>query len=103
MKVRRLPTSTRSIPMTCDVTNVQTGTPMPRERQIWDPGAVKQGWEDRAQKWIEWARRPGFDGYWSYRDFFFDEVVPRAGRATLEGGCGEGRVARDLRDRGHPV
>jgi len=64
---------------------------------------VDQGWEDRAQDWIAWARRPNFDGYWSYRDAFLDEVLPPAGRATLEIGCGEGRVARDLAARGHRV
>jgi SAM-dependent methyltransferase len=64
---------------------------------------VDQGWEDRAQDWIAWARRPNFDGYWSYRDAFLDEVLPAVGRATLEIGCGEGRVARDLTARGHRV
>jgi SAM-dependent methyltransferase len=33
----------------------------------------------------------------------FFELVPRAGSATLEVGCGEGRVARDLAARGHHV
>ncbi|MHB1575763.1 MAG: class I SAM-dependent methyltransferase [Candidatus Dormibacteria bacterium] len=61
------------------------------------------GWEDRAQNWIRWARTPNFDAYWLYRDAFFAEVVPAPGRATLEVGCGEGRVARDLAARGHLV
>ena len=62
-----------------------------------------QGWEDRAESWLRWARSPNFDAYWLYRDAFFDEVVPAPGAATLEVGCGEGRVARDLADRGHLV
>ncbi|MGH7691786.1 MAG: class I SAM-dependent methyltransferase [Candidatus Dormibacteria bacterium] len=62
-----------------------------------------QGFEDQAQAWIAWARTPGFDSYWVYRDAFFDEVMPPAGAATLELGCGEGRVTRDLVARGHQV
>jgi SAM-dependent methyltransferase len=59
-------------------------------------------WEEQAQNWIAWARTPDHDVYWSYRDAFF-ELVPEPGRATLEVGCGEGRVARDLAARGHAV
>ena len=62
-----------------------------------------EDWESEAENWIAWAREPGHDAYWSYRDQFFDEIVPNAGRATLEIGCGEGRVARDLAARGHKV
>jgi SAM-dependent methyltransferase len=63
---------------------------------------TSQGWEDRAGAWLAWARTPGFDAYWSYRDAFFALVPPPAGR-TLEVGCGEGRVTRDLAARGHRV
>jgi SAM-dependent methyltransferase len=59
-------------------------------------------WEDEARNWIAWARTPQHDAYWEYSPLFFD-LVPPAGRATLELGCGEGRVARDLEDRGHRV
>jgi SAM-dependent methyltransferase len=58
--------------------------------------------EAHAGSWLAWARTPGHDVYWSYRDAFF-ELVPSPGRATLEVGCGEGRVARDLAARGHTV
>lgn len=61
-----------------------------------------QSWEEQARNWIAWARKPGFDSYWRYRDGFF-ELVPAAGRATLDLGCGEGRVSRDLTGRGHRV
>jgi SAM-dependent methyltransferase len=60
-------------------------------------------WEREAENWIAWARAPGHDAYWSYSPGFFAEVVPTAGRATLEIGCGEGRVCRDLAARGHTV
>jgi SAM-dependent methyltransferase len=61
-----------------------------------------QDWEQQAQNWIAWARKPGFDSYWRYRDEFF-ELVPPPGKATLDVGCGEGRVSRDLTARGHTV
>jgi ubiquinone/menaquinone biosynthesis C-methylase UbiE len=60
------------------------------------------GFEDRAQGWLAWARTPGHDAYWVYRDAFF-ALVPAPGAATLEVGCGEGRVTRDLAARGHDV
>ena len=60
------------------------------------------GFEERAQGWLAWARTPGHDAYWTYRDAFFD-LLPAPGAATLEIGCGEGRVARDLVARGHRV
>jgi SAM-dependent methyltransferase len=60
-------------------------------------------WEPEAERWIEWTRTPGFDAYWYWRDAFFDDVLAAPGRRTLEVGCGEGRVARDLGERGHRV
>ena len=60
-------------------------------------------WEWQAEDWARWARTPGHDSYWLFRDLFFDAIVPTPGRLTLEVGCGEGRVARDLAQRGHTV
>jgi ubiquinone/menaquinone biosynthesis C-methylase UbiE len=60
-------------------------------------------WEPEAENWVRWARTPEHDHSWIYRDAFFDEIVPAPGRGTLEIGCGEGRVARDLAARGHRV
>jgi SAM-dependent methyltransferase len=60
-------------------------------------------WEPDAENWIRWARTPGHDAYWYYRDYFFDQLVPPRGRRCVEIGCGEGRVARDLASRGHEV
>jgi SAM-dependent methyltransferase len=59
-------------------------------------------WEREALHWIAWTRTPQHDEYWRYSPAFF-ETVPAPGRATLEIGCGEGRVARDLASRGHRV
>jgi SAM-dependent methyltransferase len=55
--------------------------------------------EDQAQSWIALARGRD-DSYWFYRDAFF-ELVPEPGARTVELGCGEGRVVRDLVARGH--
>ncbi|HET8619851.1 MAG TPA: class I SAM-dependent methyltransferase [Acidimicrobiales bacterium] len=60
-------------------------------------------WEPSAADWVRWARTPGHDAYWWFRDAFFDDLLPPPGRRTLEVGCGEGRVTRDLVDRGHRV
>jgi len=59
-------------------------------------------WEEQAQNQLAWARTPGHDVDWHYRSEFFG-LVPPAARATLEIGCGEGRVPRDLAARGHRV
>ena len=67
-----------------------------------DERQINEDWEREARNWIAWARTPGHDVYWRYRGAFFD-LLPPPGRATLEIGCGEGRVARDLAARGHHV
>ena len=61
---------------------------------------MTDGWEGRAAAWMAWARTPGHDAYWDYRDAFFALLPEPAGRA-LDVGCGEGRVTRDLAGRGH--
>jgi ubiquinone/menaquinone biosynthesis C-methylase UbiE len=58
-------------------------------------------WEEEADNWVRWARTPGHDAYWAYRGSFFDKIVPVPGTRTVEVGCGEGRVTRDLTERGH--
>lgn len=58
-------------------------------------------YEAQAKDWIRLARGSD-DAYWAYRDAFF-ALVPQPPARTLEVGCGEGRVARDLADRGHTV
>ena len=62
----------------------------------------REHWEKESGNWAAWARRPEFDAYWKYSSAFFELVPPPATR-TLEVGCGEGRVSRDLAARGHRV
>jgi SAM-dependent methyltransferase len=62
----------------------------------------REHWERQASNWAAWARAPDFDAYWKYAPAFFELVSAARGR-TLEVGCGEGRVTRDLTKRGHRV
>lgn len=56
-------------------------------------------YETQADNWLRLARDAD-DAYWVCRDAFF-ELVPEPGERTIELGCGEGRVVRDLAARGH--
>jgi SAM-dependent methyltransferase len=63
---------------------------------------TREHWERQASNWAAWARKPNFDAYWKYASSFF-ELVPAPRGYTVEVGCGEGRVTRDLARRGHRV
>jgi SAM-dependent methyltransferase len=65
--------------------------------------SMRRAWDDEAANWIRWARAPGHDSYWRFHGARFLELVPPPGRLTLDLGSGEGRLARDLRARGHRV
>jgi SAM-dependent methyltransferase len=64
---------------------------------------LRQAWERNADDWIRWARKPGHDSYWRFHRDRFLELVPAPGRLTLDIGCGEGRLSRDLAALGHNV
>jgi SAM-dependent methyltransferase len=64
---------------------------------------LRQAWERNADDWIRWAREPGHDSYWRFHRDRFIELVPAPGRLTLDIGCGEGRLSRDLAALGHNV
>lgn len=64
---------------------------------------MREAWEAEAASWIAWARTPGHDSYWRFhRDRFLTLLPPPTGR-TLDVGCGEGRLSRDLAARGYSV
>src|SRR5262249_24694186 len=65
--------------------------------------SMRRAWDDEAANWIRWARAPGHDSYWRFHAARFLALVPPPGRLTLDLGSGEGRLARDLRARGHRV
>lgn len=64
---------------------------------------LRERWEEEAPNWIRWAREPDHDSYWRFHREAFLASLPAPGRLTLDIGCGEGRVSRDLRQLGHRV
>jgi SAM-dependent methyltransferase len=64
---------------------------------------MRDAWEANAKDWIAWSRAPGHDSYWRFHRDAFLPLVPPPGRLTLDVGCGEGRVGRDLARLGHRV
>lgn len=75
---------------------------MPDDRHNHDQ-SLRDAWESVASEWTAWARKPGHDSYWRFHRAAFFELLPAPGRLTLDIGCGEGRVARDLQALGHRV
>jgi SAM-dependent methyltransferase len=65
--------------------------------------SLSEHWKRHAAEWTRWARAPGHDSYWRFHRDRFLELLPQPGRLTLDVGCGEGRLARDLKERGHNV
>ena len=64
---------------------------------------LRGAWEENAGDWAAWARTPGHDSYWRHHRDQFLAIVPPPGRRTLDIGCGEGRLSRDLAGLGHTV
>lgn len=75
----------------------------PPSRTRLDAADLRAAWEEHADEWIAWARKPGHDSYWVFHRDAFLEQVPPPGLATLDLGCGEGRLSRDLKSLGHDV
>src|SRR5438093_100084 len=65
--------------------------------------SLRDAWERHADQWAAWARTPGHDSYWRFHRRRFLGLLPPPGRLTLDVGCGEGRVGRDLVALGHTV
>ena len=65
--------------------------------------SLRAAWDDNADDWIRWARAPDHDSYWRFHQRRFLELLPAPGRLTVDVGCGEGRVGRDLVALGHRV
>jgi len=64
---------------------------------------LSAAWEAEAERWIQWARMPGHDSYWQFHRDQFLRLLPPPRRQTVDIGCGEGRLARDLQNLGHHI
>jgi SAM-dependent methyltransferase len=65
---------------------------------------LRDAWDVQAEEWTRFARDARGDR--TNNEFnipAFLELVPPAGRRTLDLGCGEGRVGAELARRGHAV
>jgi len=79
-------------------------SPTTPDRFAWhNVEVLRDAWNDNAEAWISWARTPGHDSYWRFHRQAFLPLIPPPGRLTLDIGCGEGRVSRDLGRLGHTV
>ncbi len=64
----------------------------------------REVWEALAPSWLGWTDGQGQDPYaWDFNLPSFVDLVPAPRQRTLDVGCGEGRVARMLAERGHHV
>jgi SAM-dependent methyltransferase len=65
---------------------------------------LRDSWDMYASEWIAWTRSPDQpDSYLRFHREHFLPLIPAPGRLTLDLACGEGRIARDLKDHGHRV
>jgi SAM-dependent methyltransferase len=65
--------------------------------------SLRDAWEAEARNWVGWARTPGHDSYWQFHRDRFLELLPEPSGLTLDLGCGEGRLPRDLKAAGYQV
>jgi SAM-dependent methyltransferase len=75
----------------------------PLQRTRVDEVNLEHAWQTHAAAFIAWARKPLHDSYWRHHRAQFFSLLPPPGRRTLDLGCGEGRVSRDLLALGHEV
>ena len=74
------------------------------ERMLREHDSLRGAWEQQAEAWIAWARDYESDHvFWRFNLPRFLEIVPAPGRLTVDLGCGEGRMCRELQHAGHTV
>ena len=65
---------------------------------------LRRSWDAEADRWVAFARDPDVDRFfWAFGLHVLIDLLPLPGRLTVDVGCGEGRLPRILRDRGHRV
>jgi len=62
---------------------------------------LRAEWGRNAPGFVAWVRKPNHDSYDRFHRDQFLPIVPEPGRRTLDLGCGEGRLSRDLHALGH--
>jgi ubiquinone/menaquinone biosynthesis C-methylase UbiE len=62
----------------------------------------REHWTRVAAEWTAWARSPKHDASWAYREALISYIGKGNGE-TLDVGCGEGRVSRELQALGYRV
>jgi len=67
-----------------------------------EPLLDRAHWTRVAAEWTAWARSPKHDAFWAYREALVAYLGKGSGE-TLEVGCGEGRVSRELKALGYRV
>ena len=70
----------------------------------WESKTLRDAWDENAADWVRWARSPELDhAFWHLNLPALMALLPAPGGLTLDVGCGEGRVARALKELGHRV
>jgi SAM-dependent methyltransferase len=65
---------------------------------------LRDAWQKESGNWIRFARAPEHDRYYVRLNLpRFLELLPPPGSLTVDVGCGEGRLGRELQRRGHRV
>jgi SAM-dependent methyltransferase len=65
---------------------------------------LRDAWRAESANWIRFARAPQHDRYYFLLNLpRFLELIPPPGLLTIDVGCGEGRLGRELEQRGHRV
>ena len=66
--------------------------------------SLRRAWRDESANWIRFAQTPEHDRYYTLLNLpSFLELLPSPGQLTVDVGCGEGRLGRELSARGHRV
>jgi len=64
--------------------------------------SIGRSWDEQAERWASFAGDRGRDRpFWLFNLPRFLELVPPPGRATVDVGCGEGRLGAELVRLGH--